>query len=53
MGVVMKRARYFTTCNELLAYTVHETGAEYIRKALTAPQKKKKQDDRQMIIQFE
>jgi len=53
IGVVMKRARYFITCNELLAYTVHETGAEYIRNALTAPQKKKKQEDRQMIIQFE
>jgi putative DNA modification/repair radical SAM protein len=53
MGVVLKRARYFITCNELGAYTVHETGAEYIRKALTVPQKKKKQDDRQLLIHFE
>jgi putative DNA modification/repair radical SAM protein len=53
MGVVMKRARYFITCNELAAYTVHETGAEYIRKALTASQKKRKQDDKQLFIQFE
>jgi putative DNA modification/repair radical SAM protein len=53
MGVVLKRARYFITCNELGAYTVHETGTEYIRKALTAPQKKKKQDDKQLLIQFE
>ena len=53
MGVVMKRARFFITCNELLAYTVHEAGVEYIRKTLTAPQKKKKQDEKQMVIQFE
>jgi putative DNA modification/repair radical SAM protein len=53
MGVVMKRARYFITCNELTINTVHETGTDYIRKALTAPQKKKKQDDRQLLIQFE
>jgi len=50
---VMKRARFFITCNELIAYTVHETGAEYIRNALTAPQKKKKQDERQLSISFE
>ena len=52
IGVVMKRARYFVTCNELSSYTVHEMGPENIRKALTAPQKKK-QDDRQLKIQFE
>ena len=52
MGVVLKRARYFITCNELVAYTVHEAGTEYIRNALTALPKKKKQDERQMVIQF-
>ena len=53
IGVVMKRAKYFITCNELTALTVHESGTEYIRKALSAPPKKKKQDNNQMIIQFE
>ena len=53
MGAVMKRASYFITCNELAAYTVQEAGVEYIRNALTAPQKKKKQDDRQLTISFE
>ncbi|MDR3217744.1 MAG: putative DNA modification/repair radical SAM protein [Dysgonamonadaceae bacterium] len=52
MGVVMKRAAYFITCNELPTFTVQEAGPEYIRKALTAP-KKKKTDDRQLIIQFD
>jgi putative DNA modification/repair radical SAM protein len=52
MGVTMKRAKYFITCNELPGLTVQETGPEYIRKALTAPKKKKK-DDRQLVIDFE
>jgi len=52
MGVAMKRARYFITCNELIAFTVHETGSEYIRNALTARQKIK-QDEKQLKIQFE
>jgi len=53
IGVVMKRARYFITCNELIAYTVHEAGPEFIRKSLTAPAKKKNRDERQMLIQFD
>jgi putative DNA modification/repair radical SAM protein len=52
MGVVMKRAKYFITCNELPTFTVQETGPEYIRKALTAPPKKKKDDSRQLLIDF-
>jgi predicted DNA-binding helix-hairpin-helix protein len=53
MGVVMKRTKYFITCNELPAFTVHETGPEYIRKALTASAGKKKTDDRQLTIKFD
>ena len=53
MGIVMKRARYFITCNELMVRTVQETGPEYIRKVLTEPKKKKKQDDRQLTLIFE
>ena len=53
MGIVMKRAKYFITCNELQAFTVQEAGPEYIRRALVAPPKKKMQDEKQLIISFE
>jgi putative DNA modification/repair radical SAM protein len=52
MGVVMKRARYFITCNELPVFTVQEAKPEYIRKILTEPKKQKK-DDRQLNIPFQ
>jgi putative DNA modification/repair radical SAM protein len=51
MGVVMKRAKYFITCNELPTYTVQEAKPEQIRQLLTLPAKKKK-DDRQLLIPF-
>lgn len=35
MGVVMKKAQYFITCNELPVHTVNETSPEYVRKILT------------------
>lgn len=35
MGVVMKKARYFITCNELAACTVNEVHPELVRKLLT------------------
>ncbi|NDV46457.1 putative DNA modification/repair radical SAM protein [Paludibacter sp. 221] len=41
MGVVMKKAQYFITCNELAFNTVHETSPEYIRKKLTEKKMKK------------
>ncbi len=53
MGVVMKRAQYFITCNELPTFTVHEARPEYIRKILTEAPKKKKDDERQLKINFE
>jgi putative DNA modification/repair radical SAM protein len=52
MGVVMKRARYFITCNELPVFTVQEAKPEYIRKILIEPKKQKK-DDRQLNIPFQ
>ena len=54
MGVVMKRARYFITCNELAAFTIQEAKPEYIRKILTEPakSKKKKDDSRQLVIDY-
>jgi predicted DNA-binding helix-hairpin-helix protein len=50
MGVVMKRAKYFITCNELPVFTVNEAKPEYIRKILT--QSKKGKDDQQLSIPF-
>ena len=35
MGVVMKKAQYFITCNELPIQTIDETSPEYVRKILT------------------
>jgi putative DNA modification/repair radical SAM protein len=52
MGVVMKRANYFITCNEVQAFTVQEAGPEYIRRALIAPPKKKKNEG-QLVLEFE
>lgn len=52
MGIVMKKAQYFITCNELPMYTVNETTPDYLRKILTEPKKKKGEDDRQMKIIF-
>jgi putative DNA modification/repair radical SAM protein len=34
IGVVLKRAQYFITCNELKMHTVNEISPEYVRKAL-------------------
>jgi putative DNA modification/repair radical SAM protein len=51
MGVVMKRAKYFITCNELTAYTIQEAKPEYLRQLLTTPASKKS-DDRQLKILF-
>jgi len=51
MGVVMKRAKYFITCNELQAFTVQEAGPEYIRRALIAPPKRRK-DEGQLALEF-
>lgn len=51
IGVVMKKAQYFITCNELPLYTVHEATPEYVRRILTEP-KKKRGDDKQLSIIF-
>lgn len=52
IGVVMKKAQYFITCNELPMYTVNEATPEYVRKVLTEPKKKKKEDQNQLSIIF-
>lgn len=51
IGVVMKKAQYFITCNELPMYTVNEATPEYVRKILIEP-KKRKGDDSQLSIIF-
>ncbi|WP_029902035.1 putative DNA modification/repair radical SAM protein [Prevotella sp. 10(H)] len=51
IGVVMKKAQYFITCNELPMFTVNEATPEYVRKILTEP-KKRKGDQRQLSILF-
>lgn len=52
MGIVMKKAQYFITCNELPLLTVNEIRPENLRKLLT--RKNRKSDyDQQLKIQFE
>jgi len=45
MGVVMKKAQYFITCNELPTFTVNELKPENLRKILTTKKGGKKGDD--------
>ncbi len=52
MGIVMKKAQYFITCNELPMNTVNEVSPEYVRKILTEPNKKKKDSSTQLSIIF-
>lgn len=52
MGIVMKKAQYFITCNELPLYTVNEATPEYVRKILTEPKKRKGDNDQQLSIIF-
>ena len=53
IGVVMKKAQYFITCNELPIHTIHEITPEQVRKVLTEPKKKKMlYDQRQLSIVF-
>lgn len=52
MGVVMKKAQYFITCNELAMMTVHETSPEYVRLKLTEKKPKKKDNPNQLSLLF-
>lgn len=51
MGVVMKRAQYFITCNELASFTVNEAKPEYLRKLLSE-KPNKKADPNQLKLFF-
>nr|WP_221412182.1 putative DNA modification/repair radical SAM protein [Dysgonomonas sp. 25] len=53
MGIVMKKAQYFITCNELPMYTVNEATPEYVRKVLAESKKRKgAADQNQLSIIF-
>lgn len=52
IGVVMKKAQYFITCNELPNLTVNEVTPEVLRR-MFAQKTKRKEDDRQLSFQFE
>lgn len=51
IGVVMKKAQYFITCNELSAATINELRPEQVRKILTT-KKTKKSNEGQLLISF-
>lgn len=51
MGIVMKKAQYFITCNELPMCTVNELKPENVRHLLLQ-KGRKKIDDRQLTLQF-
>lgn len=51
IGVVMKKAKYFITCHELPMQTVNELTPLGVRNLL-APARKKKNDDKQLEINF-
>ena len=49
IGVVMKKAQYFITCNELAAHNVNETSPEYVRKLLTQKKLPKGKDNQNQL----
>ena len=51
MGVVMKKAQYFITCNELSVKTVHELHPQNVRSLLIQKPRKKK-DEGQLELNF-
>lgn len=51
MGVVMKKAKYFITCGELLSPSVNELHPENVRRLLV-PKPKRNTDERQLTLDF-
>lgn len=49
IGVVMKKAQYFITCNELSVANVSSTSPEYVRSILTRKKVQKEQENRQQL----
>ena len=52
MGVVLKKAQYFITCNELTFNTINETSPEYVRKVLTTKKTTKKGPNPNQLLLF-
>ncbi len=49
IGVVMKKAQYFITCNELSVANVNDTSPEFVRKILTEKKMPKGKDNKQQL----
>lgn len=49
IGVVMKKAQYFITCNELPTFTVNEASPEYVRQVLTRKKNDKKEGNKNQL----
>jgi len=49
MGIVMKKAQYFITCNELAVQNVNDTSPEYVRRILTEKKIPKGKDNLQQL----
>ncbi|MDL2230788.1 putative DNA modification/repair radical SAM protein [Bacteroidales bacterium OttesenSCG-928-L19] len=53
IGVVMKRAKYFITCHELPAFTIHEARPEQLKRMFAENKNRKSEMDRnQLAIPF-
>lgn len=52
IGIVLKKAQYFITCNELGAKTVHELHPDRVR-SLLIPRRKKNVDENQLVLNFQ
>lgn len=50
IGVVMKKAQYFITCNELAARNVNDSSPEYVRRVLTEKKSLKGKDNQQQLL---
>ncbi len=53
IGIVMKKAQYFISCNELNTATVNDTSPEYIRKLLLPKKTTKVDNDLQLKLNFD
>ncbi|MFT3753672.1 MAG: putative DNA modification/repair radical SAM protein [Paludibacter sp.] len=50
IGVVLKKAQYFITCNELAARNVNDSSPEYVRRVLTEKKSLKGKDNQQQLL---
>ena len=50
MGVVMKKAQYFITCNELSGPTINELQPEFVRRTLVAKKRPGKERDKSQLV---